>query len=72
MVHQPTLAPGLTIKVPHEDLKLWCKATKSKVPKMCDSNYAQAALPQNHHMILMDYQKLEVAIACARPWKPTR
>ena len=45
MVHQPTLAPGLTIKVPNEDLKLRWKATNSKMPKnvrfqLCSSCFA--------------------------------
>ena len=62
MVHKPILAPEVTIKVPHADLKLW-KATKSKMPKMCDSKYVEVALPQKHHMILMEFQKVKVAMA---------
>jgi len=67
MVHKPILAPEVTIKVPHADLKLW-KATKSKMPKMCDSKYVEVALPQKHHMILMEFQKVKVAMAYRQSW----
>eukprot|EP00435_Cladocopium_sp_Y103_P055847 s2760_g18.t1 len=62
MVHQPILEPELTVKVPHEDLKLW-KATKAKMPKMADASYVQAALPQTHSMVQMEYQRLQVGMA---------
>lgn len=62
MLHQPILGPELEVKVPHKDLKLW-KPTKARMPKMCDPTYAHAALPQNHMMVQMEYQKLQVAMA---------